>query len=104
MNPSTTNVANNCAHFKSDAHERRSETRNPNEVLLDTLASVHTVLRARSAEFISVTDPPADYALLAMACENIGTWPVLVGDEEKQERDTMLSSPDHSVRLPENRP
>jgi hydrogenase maturation protease len=64
-----------------------------NEVLLGTLASAHTILQARGAEFLSLTDPPADCALATTACENIGTWPVLVGDEEKQERDAMLSSP-----------
>jgi hydrogenase maturation protease len=62
-------------------------------VLLRTFASTHTILQASGAEFLSLTDPPADHALDATACDNIGTWPVLVGDEQKQERGTMLSSP-----------
>jgi len=65
----------------------------PEAVLLGTLASTHTILRALRAEFVSLTDPPADNALAVTTCENIGTWPVLVGDEETQERDTILSSP-----------
>src|SRR6185369_9516919 len=43
----------------------------------------------------------------AAACQNVGTWPVLVGDEEKQERDTVLSSPiilyDYPRVAPESR-
>jgi len=62
-------------------------------ILLCTFASTHTILRTSGAEFISLTDPPPDYAPAATGCENIGTWPVLVGDEKAQERDTMLSSP-----------
>jgi hypothetical protein len=71
---------------------------NANEVeagtlLLATFASTHTIVAAEGAEFLSQTDPPERYTLEAMGCENIGTWPVLVGDEEKQQRDTLLSSP-----------
>ena len=64
-----------------------------NAVLLATFASTHTILQARDAHFLSLTDPPLEYALAVTACENTGTWPVLVGDEDKQQRDTMLSSP-----------
>jgi hydrogenase maturation protease len=62
-------------------------------VLLRTFASTHTILRASAAQFLSLTDPPPEHALAATGCDNIGTWPVLVGDEKRQERDTMLSSP-----------
>jgi len=58
------------------------------DIVMRTFASTHTILQARGTEFISLTDPPADYALASTGCENIGTWPVLVGDTE-----TMLSSP-----------
>jgi hypothetical protein len=36
-------------------------------------------------------DPGEAYAERARACQNIGTWPVLVGSEGQ--RDTLLSSP-----------
>jgi hypothetical protein len=62
-------------------------------ILLATFASTHTILSAEDAEFLSQTDPPAHYALAAIECDNIGTWPVLVGDEEMKQRDTLLSSP-----------
>jgi hypothetical protein len=62
-------------------------------IVCRTFASTHTILHAHGGEFISQIDPPADYAKAAEACVQIGTWPVLVGEEEKQERDTMISSP-----------
>jgi len=62
-------------------------------VLAQTFASTHTVLEAHDAEFISLMDPAPEYRQAAQACRNIGTWPVLVGDEEARERGTMLSSP-----------
>jgi hypothetical protein len=62
-------------------------------IVCRTFASTHTILHAHGGEFISQIDPPADYAKAAENCIQIGTWPVLVGEEEKQERDTMISSP-----------
>jgi hypothetical protein len=58
-----------------------------------TFASTHTILHAHGGEFISQIDPPAAYASAAASCHQIGTWPILVGEEEKHERDTMISSP-----------
>jgi hypothetical protein len=60
-------------------------------VLQQTFCSTHTVLRG--ARFVSLTDPPEALRAQAEACENVGTWPVLVGE------DTMLSSP---IILPDN--
>lgn len=70
-----------------------AELADSNAVLLGTFVSTHTILEAQGAEFVSLTDPPADCALAATDCDNIGTWPVLVGDEEAGQCDTMLSSP-----------
>src|SRR5207302_2378145 len=53
--------------------------------------STHTLLGVRTGEFISLLDPPEVCREAAAACRNIGTWPVLVGEEG--DRDTMLSSP-----------
>jgi hypothetical protein len=63
------------------------------EVLMRTYASTHTILEVASGEFISLMDPPEEYAEAASACSNVGTWPVLVGEKEKGETGTMLSSP-----------
>ena len=69
------------------------ELANQEAVLMRTFASTHTILSSEGGEFTSLTDPPASYAEAAGNCKNIGTWPVLVGDEKKAERDTLLSSP-----------
>jgi hypothetical protein len=61
------------------------------DALLRALVSTHTVLGVRGGEFVSLLDPPPDWCEAASACRNVGTWPVLVGEEG--EKDTMLSSP-----------
>jgi hydrogenase maturation protease len=69
-----------------------------------TFCSTHTVLHARDGTFVSLTDPPPSVREAAEACENRGTWPVLVG--EAGDRDTLLSSPiileDHPRIAPES--
>ncbi len=70
-----------------------------------TFCSAHTTLRARDGgAFVSQTDPPPALREAAAACENQGTWPVLVG--EAGARDTVLSSPiileDHPRIAPES--
>jgi len=68
------------------------------------LCSTHTVLRVEGGAFASLTDPPAALAAEAAACDNVGTWPVLVG--EPGARGTLLSSPivlsDHPQVAPES--
>jgi hypothetical protein len=71
-----------------------------------TFCSAHTTLRAPGgdAAFVSQTDPPPGLRAAADACENRGTWPVLVG--EPGAHDTVLSSPiileDHPRIAPES--
>ena len=59
--------------------------------LEQTFCSCHTVLRVRGGAFISLTDPPERAREQASRCENVGTWPVLVGEEG--DRSTVVSSP-----------
>jgi hypothetical protein len=61
------------------------------EALLRTLASAHAILGVRGGEFVSLIDPPERWREAASGCRNVGTWPVLVGDEGR--RDMMLASP-----------
>lgn len=61
------------------------------ETLRQTFVSTHTTLGAEGGEFVSLLDPPEGLRAAAEACENVGTWPVLVGEEGV--RDAMLSSP-----------
>ncbi len=69
-----------------------------------TFCSTHAVLHASDGAFVSQTDPPPERREAATACENHGTWPVLVGEEG--ERHTLLSSPiileDHPRIAPES--
>lgn len=61
------------------------------EALLRSMVSSHTILGVSDAEFVSLLDPPERFRSAAAGCRNIGTWPVLVGDDG--ERDKMLSAP-----------
>jgi hypothetical protein len=61
------------------------------EALLRSLVSTHTILEAQHGSFVSLLDPPENYKSAATACNNEGTYPVLVGEEGT--RDCMLSSP-----------
>ena len=59
--------------------------------LKQTFVSTHTALEVEGGEFVSLIDPPEELREAAEGCENLKTWPVLVGEEG--ERSTMLSSP-----------
>jgi hydrogenase maturation protease len=61
------------------------------EALLRSLASTSAILEVKDGEFISLIDPPPEARALADSCQNIGAWPVLVG--EPGERDAMLAAP-----------
>ncbi len=64
----------------------------PREALMRrTLCSTHTEIDVEGGAFVSLTDPPDWLRELAGECENVGTWPVLVG--EPPARDRLLSSP-----------
>lgn len=72
--------------------------------LRQTFASTHTALEVEGGEFVSLTDPPEELREAVEGCENLKTWPVLVGEEG--ERSMMLSSPiilsDHPRIAPES--
>jgi len=73
-----------------------SATRDPSapgrdEALMQSLLSAHTILSIDEGEFVSSIDPPVELKNAASECKNVGTWPVLVGEEGQ--RDCMLSSP-----------
>jgi hydrogenase maturation protease len=78
------------------------EATNREDVLAFSLVSAHTILGVNQGKFISLLDPPAGFEDLPSQCTNIGTWPVLVGDQAE----TMLSSPiilyDHPQIAPES--
>ncbi len=60
-------------------------------VLLQSFVSTHTILQLHQGSFISLLEPPEELQTAAQQCQNVRTWPVLVG--EVGETDAMLSSP-----------
>ncbi len=60
-------------------------------VLLQSFVSTHTILQVHQGSFISLLEPPVEVQTFVKECQNIRTWPVLVGN--KGEYDTMISSP-----------
>ncbi|HJS24810.1 MAG TPA: hypothetical protein VJ751_10690 [Pyrinomonadaceae bacterium] len=61
------------------------------DALMRSLISTHTILEAQRGSFVSLLDSPAEYKAAASECVNVGSYPVLVGDEGN--RDCVLSSP-----------
>ena len=61
------------------------------QALLQSLVSTHLILSVAGGEFVSLLEPPAELQELAAKCQNVGAWPVLVGEEGQ--RDTLLASP-----------
>ena len=61
------------------------------EALMRSFVSTHTILNVKNGRFVSLLDPPEAFRDAARGCSNIGTYPVLVGEEGA--RDCMLSSP-----------
>jgi hydrogenase maturation protease len=61
------------------------------DAMLFSLVSTHSIFAVEGGEFVSLLDPPEDCKALAANCKNIGTWPVLVGEQDS--RQAMLSSP-----------
>lgn len=69
-------------------HEREHRR---DRALQSAFAAPHALLGVTNGHFLSLVDPPESCVAAAGGCENIGTWPVLVG--EPNSRDTMLSAP-----------
>jgi len=61
------------------------------QALTVSLVSAHTLLGVVDGRFFSLLEPPESLNDLVQSCQNVGTWPVLIG--AAGDRDTMLSSP-----------
>ena len=59
--------------------------------LMRSLVSTHLILGVEDGEFVSLLEPPAELQEFVSQCQNVGAWPVLVG--EQGQRDTLLASP-----------
>ena len=60
-------------------------------VLFQSFVSTHTILQIRQGSFISLLEPAEELQTFVQGCQNVRTWPVLVGNQG--ERNAMLSSP-----------
>ena len=60
-------------------------------MLLRSLVSVHSIFHVAGGEFISLLDPPEQFKAVAAECRNVGTWPVLAGEEGQ--KNLLLSAP-----------
>jgi hydrogenase maturation protease len=74
-------------HIDLPANTMREQDR----ILLQSFISTHTILQVRQGSFISLLEPPEELQTFVKECQNIRTWPILVGNAG--ERNTMLSSP-----------
>jgi hydrogenase maturation protease len=83
-----TRVTINISNRSSSAGSLESRRK---ESLLHSMVSAHTILGVLAGEFVSLLDPPDQFREAAAACQNIGTWPVMAGEEGST--DMMLSSP-----------
>jgi hydrogenase maturation protease len=61
------------------------------QAIMKSLLSAHSILSVDGGEFVSLLETPEEFKEYAAQCKNVGTWPVLVGEEGQ--RDAMLSSP-----------
>jgi peptidyl-tRNA hydrolase len=59
--------------------------------VMQSLLSAHSILSLEGGEFVSLLETPEEFCEFRAGCRNVGTWPVLVGEEGQ--RDAMLSSP-----------
>jgi hydrogenase maturation protease len=75
----------NVSDFAATREGRRQDA------MLFSLVSTHSIFGVEGGEFVSLLDTPEDCEALAANCNNIGTWPVLVGEQDS--RQAMLSSP-----------
>jgi hypothetical protein len=71
--------------FEDADHKSRDEA------LMRSFVSTHTILSVQDGEFVSLLDPPEVFRQAAQTCSNVGTYPVLAGEEGTC--DCMLSSP-----------
>jgi hypothetical protein len=69
-----------------DAQEKTRD-----QAMLDSFVSCHSILRLDAGDFVSLLDPPEAFQEAAVQCENVGNYPVLVGEDG--EHHTVLASP-----------
>ena len=88
----------------SPADPSAESATNRDMALRRSLLGCHSLLAIEAGRFVSQTDPEPAAAAAAADCENIKTWPVLVGEDGSS--NLVLSSPiilsDHPAVAPES--
>lgn len=78
-------------HIENRTPETGGVTSRRDAVLFQSFVSTHTILQVSHGSFISLLDPPEALQAVVTQCQNLRTWPVLVG--QVGERNAMISSP-----------
>jgi hypothetical protein len=89
--PVDTNLFKLSVKIENTTPETGAVTSRRDVVLLQSFVSTHTILQVRQGSFISLLEPPQEVQAFVSGCQNLRTWPVLIGKEG--ECDAMLSSP-----------
>ena len=72
------------------ANTTKSTASDRDSALRHALVAAHTLIGIQPGRFLSMVDPPEWAKKVAEQCENVRTWPILVGDEGEE---VILSSP-----------
>lgn len=91
LDPVTADVYRLTVRIENDTAMEPATVADREQASLYSLASTHTILGVEDGAFVSLLDPPEALKDAAAACDNQGTWPVLVG--RPGARDLLLSSP-----------
>ncbi len=80
-----------CVRIENTTPETGDLAQRHNAVLCQSFVSTHTIMQVQQGAFISLLEPPEAWQAAVQGCQNLRTWPVLVGDAG--ETDVLLSSP-----------
>jgi hypothetical protein len=78
--PTDHNVFKLRVTIENTSPQANVEIQRRDAILLQSFISTHTILQVLQGSFISLLDPPAELTALAQSCQNLHTWPVLIGD------------------------
>ena len=72
-------------------NKTESENSSENQILPSSFISAHSILQIGKGKFISLRETQKEFESPAGTCKNIGVFPVLAGEKNKQ--NSVLSSP-----------
>ncbi len=85
------NIFKLSVEIENTTPETGAVTSRRDAILFHSFVSTHTILQVHHGSFISLLEAPEELQPLVKECQNLRTWPVLVGS--KGERNVMMSSP-----------